>query len=74
MAVRLIEKWLRFRVQEMTTSVLQAALALKARYQISYWDAAILAAAKAGNCREVLSEDLTHGQAYDGVTVLNPFR
>lgn len=72
-AVRLIQKWLRFRIQDNTVAVLQTALALKDRFQTSYWDAAILAAAKAAGCQEVLSEDLNHGQDYDGVIVVNPF-
>ena len=72
-ATSLIQKWLRFRVQENSVALLQAALVLKDRYRISYWDAAILAAAKAAGCREVFSEDLNHGQDYDGVTVVNPF-
>lgn len=73
-ATRLIQKWLRFRVQENTVAVLQSALTLKDRFQTSYWDAAILAAAKAARCEHLLSEDLNHGQDYDGVTVINPFR
>lgn len=72
-AARLIQKWLRFRIQETTVAVLQSALALKDRYQISYWDAAILAAAKSARCQQLLSEDLSHGQDYDGITVINPF-
>lgn len=72
-AAKLIGKWLRFRIQENTVAVLQSALVIKERYQTSYWDAAILAAAKAARCREVLSEDLNHGQDYDGVIVVNPF-
>jgi predicted nucleic acid-binding protein len=72
-AARLIQKWLRFRIQENTVAVFQAALAIKERFQISYWDAAILAAAKAARCAEVLSEDLNHGQDYDGLLVTNPF-
>ena len=72
-AVRLIQKWLRFRIQENTVAVLQSALALKDRYQTSYWDAAILAAAKTARCQHLLTEDLNHGQDYDGITVINPF-
>ncbi|MCE7871148.1 PIN domain-containing protein [bacterium CPR1] len=72
-AVRLIQKWLRFRVQENTVAVFQSALELKDRFQISFWDAAILASAKAARCGEVLSEDLNHSQDYDGVTAINPF-
>jgi predicted nucleic acid-binding protein len=72
-AARLIEKWQRFRIQDNTVAVLHSALKLKERFQTSYWDASILAAAKAARCRQLLSEDLNHGQDYDGVMVVNPF-
>jgi predicted nucleic acid-binding protein len=45
-----------------------------ARHRISYWDGAILAAAQAMGAPVVYSEDLNHGQSYDGVTVRNPFK
>jgi predicted nucleic acid-binding protein len=73
-AARLIEKWQRFHVQDNTVAVLQSALQLKERFGTFYWDAAILAAAKAARCQQLLSEDLSHGQDYDGVVVVNPFR
>ncbi len=73
MAVKLIGKWMRFRIQENTVAVLHSALAIKERYQTSYWDATILAAARAVGCRQLLSEDLNHGQDYGGVIVVNPF-
>jgi len=72
-ATALIELWLRFPVAHLTVAVLRAALELKQRHRISYWDAAILEAARAAGCREVLSEDLNTGQNYDGLTVVNPF-
>jgi predicted nucleic acid-binding protein len=72
-AVKLIESFLRFRVQEMTTAVVLAALATRERFGISYWDAAILEAARTLGCRVVLSEDLSDGEDYGGVRVENPF-
>ena len=72
-AVALIESWLRFRVQENTVQVMQAALNARPRYQISYWDAAIIEAARAAGCREVYSEDLSTDRNYDGIRVVNPF-
>ncbi len=71
--VALIAHWQRFPVQPMTVEVLNAALATKARFQISYWDAAIIEAARAASCDEVISEDLNHRQDYGGVRVTNPF-
>jgi predicted nucleic acid-binding protein len=47
--------------------------ATRQRFQISYWDAAILEAARSLGCETVLSEDLGDGQDYAGVTVENPF-
>ena len=55
-AAGLVEAFLRFPVQELTGIVL-AALATHDRFGISYWDAAILEAARALRCDVVLSED-----------------
>lgn len=43
------------------------------RFNVSYWDAAIIEAARESGCTELLSEDLSNGQDYNGVTVVNPF-
>jgi predicted nucleic acid-binding protein len=51
----------------------QAALVAKQRFGISYWDAAVVEAARALSCRTLLTEDLSDGQDYDGVRVENPF-
>lgn len=72
-AVALIESWLRFRVQEITVPILLAALQSSVRYQLSYWDAAILEAARTAGCRQVYSEDLSVGRDYGGIQVINPF-
>ena len=45
-----------------------------ARYRISYWDGAILAAAEALGASTLYSEDLNHGQTYGAVSVRNPFK
>ncbi len=73
-AVRLVESFLRFPVLTMDIDVARAAMALRERFAISYWDAAIIEAARAMRCKLVLSEDLDHGQDYGGVRVENPFR
>ena len=73
-AVRLIEAFLRFRVQEMTLELMQAALASSQRFRLFFWDASILEAARASGCDLIFSEDLSDGQDYGGVKVRNPFR
>jgi predicted nucleic acid-binding protein len=72
-AAALVESFLRFPVQESTTGLTLAAMSAAHRFGISYWDAAILEAARALNCEVVLSEDLSDGPDYAGVRVENPF-
>jgi predicted nucleic acid-binding protein len=72
-AVGLVESFLRFHVEVTSVSLLLAAMATKERFQISYWDAAIIEAARAAGCTKLLSEDLEHGRDYDGLRVENPF-
>jgi len=43
------------------------------RYQLSFRDALIVAAAKSLACRYLLTEDLQANQELDGITVVNPF-
>ena len=73
-AVGLLRTWLRFNVQEITLPVMMSALEIKANYGLSYWDAAIVAAARVLGCRELLSEDMSHGREFEGVIIKNPFR
>jgi len=65
--------WLAFPVTPLRASTFVRTLEIATRYQISNWDAAILAAAAESGCRIVYSEDLNHGQDYGGVRVENPF-
>ena len=48
-------------------------IALQTRWQLSLWDAMIVAAAQTSGARELLTEDLSHGQNYGGIIVINPF-
>jgi predicted nucleic acid-binding protein len=74
LAVGLIRAWTRFRVQETTVPILEAALEIKVTHGFSYWDSAIIAAARALGCHRLYSEDMSHGREIDGVTIINPFR
>ena len=69
----LIDCWGRFTVQPITWEVLQRALDLRAVHPLSYWDAAILAAAEQSGCTLLLSEDLSDGGQYGAVEVRSPF-
>jgi predicted nucleic acid-binding protein len=72
-AVRLVESFQRFPVAVVTTAVMRAAVTTRERFRISYWDAAILEAARSLGCETVLSEDLSDAVDYGGVGVENPF-
>ena len=50
-----------------------AAIDLHERYRISFWDAMIARSAAQLGCNVLYSEDLSPGQQYDGVVVVDPF-
>jgi len=54
-------------------ALMRLALQIKRRYGIAYWDAAVIAGARRLGAAVLVSEDLSHGQDYGGVRVLNPF-
>ena len=72
-AVLLIESFRRFPVQDLTSGIMLAALDARQRFQVSYWDSAIIEASRAMGCTEILSEDLSDSRDYGGVRVINPF-
>lgn len=72
-ALEWIEQWTAFPCQPVDHQLVRIAVEWSERYRISYWDAAILVAAKGLGARTVYSEDFSHGQDYGGVRVLNPF-
>lgn len=72
-ATEYIRTWLTFPTAPLYPSTILDALELRQRFGVSYWDAAIIAAARQLGCHTLYSEDLQHGQDYDGVKVVNPF-
>ena len=72
-ALRFIQSIDSFPVQPVTLEVFLAGVSISRRFGLSYWDGAILAAARAMGCEIVYSEDLSPTQDYDGLRVANPF-
>lgn len=68
-----IRDLLAWRPIQIDIALLETGWAIQDRYRLSYWDALIVAAAKAASCRYLLSEDLQEGQEFDDVKVVNPF-
>lgn len=54
-------------------ALVRRGIEISVRYQISYWDGAIIAAAEALGAATVYSEHMSHGQRYGDVAVENPF-
>jgi len=52
----------------------ERALALAERYELSIYDALIVAAALLAGCETLYSEDLQHGQRIESLTIRNLFR
>ena len=73
-AAGLVRTWLRFEVQDNTIAVLTGALEIRAAHGFSYWDSAIIAAARALGCERLYTEDLSHGRVVEGVEIVDPFR
>lgn len=72
-AAAAVEQFLFYPVVENTQSMLIEAMAIQRKFKISYWDAAVIAAAHKIGAKILYSEDLNHGQDYGGVRVVNPF-
>lgn len=73
-ALEWIEQLDAFPCLAVDASLVKIAAEISERYQISYWDAAIVAAADASGATTLYSEDLNDGQQYGAVRVTNPFR
>lgn len=51
-----------------------AAMRLSEVSQLSIYDAAIVAAALEAGCDTLLSEDMQHGQKFERLSIVNPYR
>ena len=72
-ARKAIDAMSEFPVAPITADLVKQAIALASEHRLSYWDAAIVAAAQALGSRILYSEDLNTGQKFGTLTVRNPF-
>lgn len=68
-----LEDFLPWTTAPLTAEVTIAAWALKDRYRVGFWDALVLTSANEAGCDIFLSEDLSDGEIYGRVKVVNPF-
>lgn len=73
-ALEWIEQLEAFPCLAIDRSLIKIAVEVSERYQISYWDGAVVAAAQSLGAKTLYTEDLNDGQRYGSVQVRNPFR
>ena len=73
-AIAYLDLWSEFMILPVTAEIVREALHISHRHQLSYWDAAIIAAAQSLKATTLFTEDLQHGQRFGGVRVVNPFK
>ena len=71
---KLIEDYLSWEIVINTPQSIVAALGIESQYKVSFWDALILHAAESCGAAILYSEDLSHGQRYGAVEVVDPLR
>jgi predicted nucleic acid-binding protein len=71
---RVVEDFETWRVFVNTTESILYALEIEERHGISFWDAMIVQAAENSGAGTLYTEDLSDGQTYGKVRVVNPFK
>ena len=71
-AREIVTDYLSWDVHVNTGESILEALELEERYRVSFWDALVLQAAEASGAAVLYSEDLSDGQMYNNVRVVNP--
>jgi predicted nucleic acid-binding protein len=72
-AATAVEWMTRFSCVPVDADLMLRAIKAKQRWQLSHWDALMVAAARQAGCDRLLTEDLSDGASYDGLRVENPF-
>lgn len=72
-AREIIQSYLTWHVELNDIKTIFAASEFEERYNLSFWDALIVAAACNAKVEKILTEDLNHGQRIEGVFIENPF-
>jgi predicted nucleic acid-binding protein len=68
-----VERYFAWRPIQIDEALLRRARDVEQRYQLSWWDSMIVAAAQLQGCAELLTEDLQDGMVFGSVSVRSPF-
>lgn len=69
----IISNYFFWQVQLIDPNTILLASEIEERYQLSFWDSLIIAAASEAKVIKILTEDLSHGQIIEGILIENPF-
>jgi predicted nucleic acid-binding protein len=73
LALEWIEQFESFPCVSVDSGLVKIAAEVSERFQISYWDGAIVSAAQVLGAKTLYTEDLNDGQQYGSVRAVNPF-
>ncbi|WP_100446475.1 PIN domain-containing protein [Glycomyces xiaoerkulensis] len=72
-AAHMVRRLARIQCVAIDEQLVQRALRVGQRWQLSHWDSLVVEAARQAGCSRLLTEDLADGAAYDGLLIENPF-
>lgn len=72
-AMAFIERFRAFPLVSTDFGLITEGIRNSVKFQVSYWDGAIIAAAERLQAKTLYTEDLSHDQHYGDVNVINPF-
>lgn len=73
-AVEALDALCAFPVRGLAPTLVRSVARRSASSQVSYWDALIIESALDAGATVLLTEDLQHGQRFEALRVVNPFR
>jgi predicted nucleic acid-binding protein len=69
----IILNYFSWQVEAVEPNTILSASEIEEKYVLSFWDSLIIATASQSEARNILTEDLNHGQIIEGVLIENPF-
>lgn len=72
-AATVVSSFTELPVVQIDSKLVLSAIYRSRNSQLSFWDALIVQAAVEGDASTLYSEDMQHGQMFDGLRVANPF-
>ena len=74
LASTIVDEYLTWQIVPTDEALLRAGIGLSHSAELSLWDALVVQAAARAKCRTLYTEDLTHGQSFGSLEIINPFK